>query len=228
MNYQIILNESRLKSFIDWLPELNENETYYGCLFARKKYCPEMVYTSDRTQLKRFTANKQNLFNKIQQLECKVGTYQLKDRVVPQEALVLYIQPNPRNVVKATWDSIDALTKILRNQSKGYNPHQEVMSCIQRATGTKYFVDFDIDTKDVDLLLLNNIFYDFNVYHKVVETRGGYHVLIRAKKASGAIGYPVDWYKAVQNTFNIDKNGDQLLPVPGTHQGGFEPKFIEI
>ena len=33
-NYKIIANESRLKAFIDWLPDLKNHETYYVCLFG--------------------------------------------------------------------------------------------------------------------------------------------------------------------------------------------------
>lgn len=231
MNYIIVTDKKILTNFINWLPDLNENETYYCCLFARKKYCVDMIHTSDKTQLKRFTANKQNLFDKIKQLECSLGSYKLKDRIVPQEALALYIQPNPRDNVAATWDSISVLTTILRNQSKGFNPHQEVMSCIQRAKGRKIFVDFDIDTKEnVPLEKLNEIFYTRLAY-RVLETHGGYHILINTRLAGNNkeythYGYPENWYKAIQDNFECDKNGDQLLPVPGTYQGGFTPKFI--
>jgi hypothetical protein len=41
-NYKIILNEQKLKEFIYWLPELQNNEQYYVSLFARKKYCSSL------------------------------------------------------------------------------------------------------------------------------------------------------------------------------------------
>ena len=37
MNYKIIENEPQLVEFIEWLPELQENEYYFVSLFARKK-----------------------------------------------------------------------------------------------------------------------------------------------------------------------------------------------
>ena len=42
MNYKIVENEKQLKEFIDWLPELEENEKYFVSLFARKKYCEDV------------------------------------------------------------------------------------------------------------------------------------------------------------------------------------------
>jgi hypothetical protein len=66
MNYQIIMDEQKLTDYVHWLPELGPSETFYGSLFARKKYCSSIPWPGgDKTQLKRFTATKENLIAKI-------------------------------------------------------------------------------------------------------------------------------------------------------------------
>lgn len=241
--YKIITDEEALIKFIEWLPDLKDNETFYLSLFCRKKYAPEagMVKSNDKTQLKRFTANKENMIDKIRQLEIPLGYYKLKDVVAPQEALVLYIMPNPRCMKKATelmgkkcWDLI---------RSENYNLHQEAMSCIQQSKSYGFVVDFDIDTKDVDLTKLNDIFFPIassqfkNKPFDIVETRGGYHVLIQPNYATAYLkainsfgGHQVDinWYKRITEICPVDQSSDQMLPVVGTFQGGFVPKFITI
>ena len=85
MNYTIIKDETLLHNFIQWLPDLEAHETYYVALFARSKYSKTLAtnLSGDKAQLKRFTSNKELLFDKIKQLECEVGAYKLKGITIP-------------------------------------------------------------------------------------------------------------------------------------------------
>ncbi|MFW6220032.1 MAG: hypothetical protein ACOC33_04255, partial [bacterium] len=157
MNYQIIVNEDQLRNFINWLPDLGENEKYFVSLFARKKYYNALIKSNDKTQLKRFTSNKEKLFDKIKQLECEFGSYKLRNIPAPQESLVLYINPNPRDMKKATFGLIKKCIDLIECGGNGYNIHAEALSCIQRSKSKSHFCDFDIDSKDIDLKKMEDI-----------------------------------------------------------------------
>jgi len=229
MNYQIIADEEKLREFINWLPDLHDNETYYVSLLARKKYADENIKTNDKTQLKRFTSNKERLIEKIRQLEVAEGNWKLKQQPAPQNSLALYITLNPRCMKKATelmgkrcWDLIKA---------DNYNLQAEAMSCIQKSKSRTCYIDFDIDNKAIDMdlaWLRKNI--GVNNY-TIIETRGGYHLLIEPEKASNfrkSEFNDKDWFQEVRKKYPVDQSGDQLLPIPGTFQGGFVPKILKI
>lgn len=220
-NYIIIKDEKKLKEYIDWLPDLKENEKFYCCLFARKKYCEEQIATNDKTQLKRFLSTKELLIQKIKQLEIPIGSYRLKEIDAPQESLALYINPNPRDLQKATFKSIIRLTQLLET-GKGYNPHAEVLSCIQKTTSRKVYLDFDIDTKDFDFDKLKTVINTSCL--DILETRGGYHVLVKSSEIEPQ--YKKTFYKDIL-ALGVDQTGDQLLPVAGCTQGGFTPTFLQ-
>ena len=242
MNYQIIKDEVALQEFVEWLPVLEKNQTYYVTLFARKKYS-NVVLSSEKCQLKRFTATKENLIDKLRQLEVKEGSYYQYSKngkvSIPQEALVVYIHLNPRDNVKATYGAMKKIIQLIENKSENYSLHQEILSEIQKAKAKHTFnnlVTFDIDTKNVDLS------YVFEVVPKeavtIIETRGGYHVVVDAKhnlfSAKQSFDnlqienkfkqYPNNWYNLLSKHYNCE-TGDIMCPIVGTHQGGFVPKF---
>jgi hypothetical protein len=187
MNYKIIKDERKLKEFIEWLPDLQINEQYYICLFARKKYAPESELTNDKSQLKRFTSTKERLFDKIKQLECSLGTYKTsKSEEVPEQSLALYITPNPRDLTKASKELAKELINRICEGSLTTNPKSLSLDKIQTSCSNKTWYDFDIDYKGE-----SEYFTPFlkeqiknavgNTEFKIVEGRGGFHVLINLK-----------------------------------------------
>lgn len=221
MNYQIITDKAKLLDFIEWLPELEDNEKFYCTLFSRKKYSNDEIETNDKTQLKRFLSDKDRLYNKIKQLEVEVGAYQLKNIAAPQESLALYINPNPRNLKRATYDGIIKFAELLKSDNNNFNPHAEIMSIIQRSLSRKVYLDFDIDTKAFDFDKIPEVINTSCL--QVVETRGGYHLLVHLSEIENQ--YRKTFYNQII-ALGVDQTGDQLMPVPGCVQGGFTPSFV--
>ena len=229
MNYKIIDDEQRLKEFIDWLPELRDNEKYYLSLFARKKYCQHLIKSNDKTQLRRFTSDKSRMFDKISQLEIPLGRWKLRDIPAPQESLVLYISVNPRDMKKAckalgkkTWD-------LMENQN--FNIHAEALSAIQRSKSRSCWVDFDIDDKGIDLDIpwLQYRVGELNKNFKIMETRGGFHILVDPVAATEHCklnNLKANWHQDMTSKYPVDQTGDRLTPVAGCLQGNFSPKFL--
>lgn len=227
MNYQIVKDEKLLKDFIDWLPELEPNEKYYFCLFARNKYCKELSHIkSDKAQLKRFVTDKSRMFMKIKQLEIEEGWYKQREFGVPQAALALYMTPNPRHMLKATVNTMVKLACSIRDQNIDMNAHQEALSEIQKAKSRTCYIDFDIDSEGEALSANIDEAKEYINPEACtwLKTRGGVHLLVDPSKVE----------EKLKNTFYkklaiiSDVTGDNMIPVPGCTQGNFIPHFIKI
>ena len=231
MNYSIVKDEEILRDFINWLPDLERDETYYCALFSRKKYTDDPNIKSDKSQLKRFTTKKEYLFQKLKQVETEVGTYYQDKYPIPQDSLSVYISVNPRSFVKAAKNGLITLANLITKDYSGYNPHQVIMSEIQKAWGRKIFIDFDFDfpleKKEMDIdSIKNKIFQYVNKEAvNILLTRGGFHVLIETLKIEKE--FEKTWYKNIFGLSGVDVKGDNLIPIPGCFQGGFVPYFLK-
>lgn len=234
MNYKIINDEGLLRDFIQWLPNLEDSEQYYLCLFARNKYCKELTHIkSDKSQLKRFTSTKERMFDKIKQLECEVGSYKQYKKgeqsiSIPQEALALYINPNPRSMWKATMNTAKKMLDCITNDNKLVNPQAEAMSEIQKAKSRTCYIDFDIDEKPENIGYTIRDILNQDIINTealtVLRTRGGAHLLVDPDKV--VKNYRARFYTGLAKF--ADQTGDNMIPVVGCTQGGFTPHFQDI
>ena len=237
MNYKIIQNETILENFINWLPELGIDECFYLCLMARSKYAKNEDGSNkfphiktDKAQLKRITVHKKSLLkDKIRQMECVFGSYKTKDNEdIPQEALALYITPNPRSQRKAMFNLIKRIVDIQVANATGYNIHAEAISAIQKCKSRACFIDFDIDFPEGENIYLDPLKFFIQKYVGTngihfLRTRGGYHVLVEPSKIEKQ--FEKTWYKAMTQHPYVDIKGDAMIPVPGCTQGNFVPHF---
>jgi hypothetical protein len=241
MNYKIITDEEKLRAFIDWLPELKPTEKYYCCLFARSKYTKDengvngiAHIKSDKAQLKRFVSDKDRLLDKIRQLEVPLGAYKQRTVTIPQEALALYITPNPRDMWKASVNTMVKLAQSIRDNNMLMNPHQEALSEIQKTKGTTHYVDFDFDFPKESKFAQSMIRGIQERIKEIVNpeavtllrTRGGIHCLVNPSLVNKE--HKNSFYLHIKNMGETDQTGDQMIPVPGTYQGGFTPHFMNF
>lgn len=218
MQYKVLLNETKLDNFINFLPDLEANEVYYLSLFARHKYSLSMPNLKDN-QLARFTSSKETLKEHVLRLECSFGGYKRDGIDVPQEALALYIALNPRNIVKANKELLVELAKCFADGKADFNPLSIARTAVHHATNRKVFVDFDYDfiEPETHLPAIKEALPD-NAF-KILKTRGGFHVLVLLANAP-----KTNWFKALGNLEGCDvKGSNTLIPVPGCTQGGFCP-----
>jgi hypothetical protein len=218
--YKILLDEQKLDEFINFLPDLEENEVYYLALFARHKYSTIMPNLKDN-QLNRFTSKKEEIKEKILRLECPIGAYKRDGIDIPQEALAVYIAPNPRNLIKANKELLVELAKCFAEGRANFNPLSLARTAVHNATNRKVFVDFDFDhiEPEIHLPKIKENLPD-NAY-RILKTRGGFHVLVLLANAPKA-----NWFKAIASLEGCDvKGSNTLFPVAGCSQGNFCPYF---
>ena len=237
MNYEIIKDENELQKFIDFLPDLEKWESFYISLFSRKKYDTTGLLTNDKSCLKRVTATKDRIIQKLRQMECKVGSYEYKGQPIPQETLAVYITPNPRDLWKSGINTLKDIAQKISDDNRNYNPKSLALDNIQTTSSRKIFFDVDVDMKgaagfrqaDIQDFTekLNNVINED--CYRLIETRGGVHCLVQKDKIEKR--YYNTWYKDMValkcSLYDITMNGDGLVPCCGCTQGNYTPILIK-
>ena len=229
MNYQVVVDEAEFQKFVGWLPPLEKEECHYVALLARDKYIRDLgigTFNSDRHQCSRFVTNTERLLLKLKQCETEVGNYSVKDIEVPQQALAAYMTINPRSQTKAAKWLLKRLADVVADGEQNVNVYQESLTAIHKSVGRKLFVDVDFDNVALEQTVVEMSRYVNADAVKILETRGGFHAIIRLDKIHDK--YVKSWYKNITIMGGADIAGDTLIPIPGTYQGGWVPKLYNM
>jgi hypothetical protein len=226
MNYKLIHDEEKLQQFLNFLPDLLPDESYFIILIARRKWAPENTIPP-AVKLKREAVKKEKIISTIRQWEVEKGLYKSNGIDIEQDNLGVYISPNPKDQRKATFLLLKECANVLESGKQGINIKSMANDIIQTSNGTKHFLDIDVDIKegeDPDEIADYIKGYIPGDHLTFVKTSGGFHCLIRLGGLKTG-----SWYQDIKNhRFQSDLNilSHDLMPLVACNQGKFVPHVV--
>jgi hypothetical protein len=261
---KILADEEELKWFFDNVyPQLKPQEIIFLSLSARNKYLTDEekdYYQLGSSEMFSKTIVREKDWNRfirtIRKLECDERGYTTKNNLpIPSKCMVCYININPSNTLKALNEFnkvineyMFELSNVAVNKLDSENImnrlnkiDNNLLTCYQQATGTKHWIDFDLDVDK------NWKIYEEDVLKKWLEKKGiltyfwidtksGYHLLIskedlrfNPKELTDFIKqgygnwliyeYHYDIASEKLNSCEIIKNDNAMIPLVGCYQG---------
>lgn len=250
--FNLIYNISEIEKFHSFMHPLQIGEAYFVSMSARNKY----LAAEEREH---FSLGRSEMFGRkivkdpsfadylrvIRSMEVNDGGYTTRNGLsIPHKCAVVYANINASSGIKALHEfnqrTNDLMLETLSNKDafKHYASLDSIlMNCFQRQRGTKHLLDVDFDIKkDSDgYTLLENFINELkknNVTYKVIETYGGFHVLLvrnTLKFNYYAVIKKLDkTAKELYGKAEIVKNVNDMIPCPGTFQANFPVRFIDV
>jgi hypothetical protein len=247
MTIELVHEEDHFERFTtEVMRPLLPGEVYFISLSARNKYLTEQqrnFWALGRTEMFgrtlgygdwKFTMAK--LAANLRYKTTKVGS------PYPQVALVVYANINPSNSVKACGAFAQKVVEIQNELIRGFlndsTPNLDTMARgdrlllneFQKATGTRHYLDVDIDADEFVMRLFQEQIQESGTKHHLIKTRGGWHFMIN-RESRNETGFEIhnvipplhELAKEQGGEVMINKNA--MVPVPGTMQGG---KLVEL
>ncbi len=263
-NYKIIYNEKQINRIYNILPDLKEDEVYFISLSARKKYLNKRQ--REKFQLRRTEMferkiirykNYNHFLKKLKRFEVPMDSYKTNNNYsIPPQTLICYININPSSIINALSnfqkDITDKTYEILKNgknkNTLNYLKKSDVniLNFIQKSKSTRNFLDFDLDIPKNKRSLINHTkesIYN-NILKKlkfrnyfIIDTKGGYHILIRKEKnifnkefnPKTIVDNMNEELNKIydNNDYEFKRNNNDMIPLPGTLQGKYKVKIID-
>lgn len=267
--HKIIHSEEELKWFYDNIvPKLEDSEAHFVSLSARNKYLTKEEQVSlalGRTEMfERRIIRKNNwrrFLRTIRKFEVNEKAYVTKnDSLIPSKAMVCYFNINPSDVLKAYRDFNKVVNEYMYELAQcAVTKHRmdnilqrigkmptTLMNAYQKATGTRYWIDFDFDIDKDFLPYIQKIVEEIKNHEGtayIVDTKSGFHLLVsKDTKFSGNFNpktiVDIGMESAKQDFYNknphanyvslndhlesieIMHNKNAMIPLPGTWQAG--------
>lgn len=231
------------------LPPLAPDEVYFVSMSARNKYLTtneREYYALGRTEMyaRLIIRSKTGFDYGMTKLGALDSVRLTKNNMpIPEKAKVVYVNVNPSSSLKACLlfdrETAKMTSEILVAGLNGKSANltgfafadRKLMNCFQKATGTRHWLDVDIDSTDNTLVtMLRGELNVHQITHYVVKTRSGWHVLIARTDLNGTKYRLHETVTRLNNAAKTDGgevvfNNNAMLPLPGTLQGGFLVHF---
>lgn len=243
----LIHDESLVDSFYtQFLAPLVKDQVYFVSLSARNKYLDEEErrrYDLGRTEMfsREVVRDVHDWRRTFRRLEANAAAYRTRTGLeLPQQALVVYANVNPSSMLRAYTSFCAEMNQCVADWTLSIANGKEsniipltrmdrtLLNHVQRSTAEKHQIDLDLDTDNYSLVdeLLS---YLQDVKYLVVNTKGGYHVLInreslnlkdsKFKKGLYQHLIPNLHSRAKEGGGEVVVNKNGMVPVPGTFQG---------
>lgn len=250
--FNLVYDINEIEKFHSFMHPLQPGEAYFVSMSARDKY----LTAEERIQ---FSLGRSEMFGRkivkdpsfadylrvVRSMEVNDGGYTTRNGLsIPHKCAVIYANINASSGIKALHEfnkrTNDLMLEMIHNKDaiKHYASLDSIlMNCYQRQRGTNHLLDVDFDVlKDADGYAFLETFIDIlkqrDVAYKVIETHGGFHVLLVRNTLKFNYNIILDELnKSAKQLFEkaeIVKNVNDMIPLPGTMQAGFPVKFLEM
>lgn len=242
----MIVDKKQFDKFVEILPDLHKGEMYFISLSARNKYLTDeerIKFKLNRTEMFSRTLVKskedfeyamKKMYSVIEYKTTKSG------EKFPPHALVAYANVNPVSTIDAYFSfkkkmdlEFEQIYKAcLNNSDRNYDGfiriERHLQNCLQQSRSRKYFIDLDFDRLENVSNEAEERFFkklsERNVTYYTINTHGGIHVLLRKDSLTKEFKLHEEVKKLQDSNFykEVDFNKNDMVPIPGTIQAGFE------
>lgn len=245
---RIVADPAVISDFVSHLPDLGENEVYFLSLSARNKYLnndEREFFSLGQTEMfsRQIAIDRDGIALALNRMKGDLESKRTRNgKEIPNRSLVVYMNIHAMSTLKAYGTFVAEMNRhqieVIHSLLNGNTPNltaflrmnTRLMNHIQKATGTKVYLDIDIDApKDLARSICESIQEPLlyrGIPHLVINSRGGYHVLV--KTAELKIHKDFQLFKVIETLNNeAGKNGGEvvfnnnaMVPMPGTYQAG--------